>query len=69
MEQSVAVQAERMPASALVVEGDEARPAGTTSQPIETEAGSVEWAEPRAELKRGRKAFFPPPASAGAEGR
>jgi hypothetical protein len=69
MEQSVGVQAERMPASALVVEGDETRLAGTTSQPLQTEAGSVEWTEPRAELKRGRKAFFPPPASVGAEGR
>lgn len=69
MEQSVAAQAEQMPASALVVAGDEVRLAGTTSQPLQTEAGSVEWAEPRAELKRGRKAFFPPPASAGTEGR
>jgi hypothetical protein len=68
MEQSVAVQAEQMPASALAVEGDEVRLAGTTSQPLETEAGRVDWAEPRAELKRGRKAFFPPPASAGSEG-
>jgi hypothetical protein len=68
MEQTVATQAEQMPVSALVVEGDEVRLAGTTSQPLETEAGRVDWAEPRAELKRGRKAFFPPPASVGPEG-
>ena len=69
MEQSVAVQAQRMPESALVVEGDEVRLAGTESTPLATEAGAVAWEEPRAELQRGRKAFFPPPAGVGAEGR
>jgi hypothetical protein len=69
MEQTVAVQAEQMPASALEVAGDEVRLAGRESQPLQTEAGPVEWAEPRAELKRGRKAFFPPPASVGPQGR
>lgn len=69
MEQSVAVQAERMPESALAVEGDEVRLAGTAATPLETEAGAVEWSEPRTQLKRSRKAFFPPPASARSEGR
>lgn len=67
MEQTVAVQAERLPASALEVAGDEVRLAGSESRPLETEAGVVAWAEPRTELKRGRKAFFPPPASVGTE--
>lgn len=69
MEQSVAVQAGQMPASALVVEGDQVQLAGTESQPLDTEAGAVEWAEPRARLQRSRKAFFPPAAGVGAEGR
>lgn len=69
MEQTVATQAQAMPVTALAVEGDQAQLAGTVSRPLETEAGPVAWAEPRAELKRGRKAFFPPPASAGVKGR
>lgn len=69
MEQSVAVQAGQMPASALEVEGDQVRLAGTESQPLDTEAGKVEWEEPRAHMQQSRKAFFPPPAGAGAEGR
>ena len=69
MEQSVAVQAGQMPASALEVEGDRVQLAGTESQPLDTEAGTVEWAQPRARLQRSRKAFFPPPAGAGVEGR
>lgn len=69
MEQSVATQAEQMPASALVVEEDEARLAGTEARPLQTEAGAVTWEEPRTELKRGRKAFFPPPASVGTQDR
>lgn len=68
MEQSVATQARRMPESALAVDGDEVRLAGTESTPLDTEAGAVAWEEPRAELKRGRKAFFSPAAGARAEG-
>lgn len=68
IEDSVAEQAQRMPASAMAPEDDEARPAGTKTTPIETEAGRVTWEQPRAELKKGRKAFFPPAASVGAEG-
>jgi hypothetical protein len=69
IEQSVAEQARHMPASAMEVAGDEVRPAGTNAMPLGTEAGAVSWDEPRAELKRGRKAFFPPAASARSEGR
>lgn len=68
MEQSVGEQARHMPASAMEAAGDEARPAGTKAMPLQTEAGQVTWEEPRAELKQGRKAFFPPTASAGPEG-
>lgn len=69
IEQSVGEQARHMPASAMEVADDEVRPAGTTESPVETEAGQVSWQEPKAELKQGRKAFFPPTAIAGAEGR
>lgn len=68
MEQTVATQAEQMPPSALSVDGDEVRLAGRASKPLQTEAGAVAWAEPRAQLQRSRKAFFPPPAGARAEG-
>ena len=68
MEQSVSVQSERVPESALQVEGDEVRPAGREVTPLETEAGPIEWSEPRTMLKQGRKAFFPPTPSVGTEG-
>lgn len=69
IEQSVGEQARHMPASAMQVADDEVRPAGTESMPVDTEAGRVSWEEPKAELKQGRKAFFPPTASARPEGR
>ncbi len=69
IEQSVAEQARHMPASAMQMADDDVRRAGTESMPVETEAGQGSWEEPKAELKRGRKAFFPPTASAGDEGR
>ena len=69
IEQSVGEQARHMPASAMEVADDEVRPAGTESMPVETEAGEVSWEEPKTELKHGRKAFFPPTASARPEGR
>ena len=59
MEQTVAEQAQRMPASALEAPEDEVSLAGTEATPLETGAGVVSWEEPRATLKRGRKAFFP----------
>jgi hypothetical protein len=67
MEQSVDEQAQHPPASAMQVEGDEVRPAGKESISLETEAGGISWEQPRTQLKRGRKAFFPPRPSAGAE--
>jgi hypothetical protein len=68
MEQSVSTQSERVPDSALVVEGDEVRSAGRETTPLETEAGPITWDQPRTMLKHGRKAFFPPVPSAGTEG-
>lgn len=59
MEQSVAEQAEQMPATALRVAGDTVTPAGAETMPVETEAGVVQWNQPRGYLKTGRKAFFP----------
>lgn len=69
MEQSVAEQAGHMPAAAVSVAGDDALPAGKEATTVETEAGEVGWRQPRTRLKRGRKAFFPPPESTGAGGR
>lgn len=69
MEQSVGEQARHMPPAAAQVAGDDARVVGTESTPLQTEAGPVVWNEPKAHLRKSRKAFFPPPASAGAEGR
>lgn len=64
MEQSVAGQAEQMPAAALAVPGDVVTATGTEATPVETEAGRVEWRQPRGYLKKGRKAFFPSAAGA-----
>ena len=65
MEQSVSEQAQRMPEPAQCVDGDVVQPAGTNRSKIESEAGPVNWKEPRGYLKQGRKAFFPPAESAG----
>ena len=59
MEQSVAIQSERVPDSALVVEGDEVQSAGRETTPLETEAGPIAWDQPRTRMKSGRKAIFP----------
>ena len=69
MEQAVSEQAQHMPAVAGDVSADQAVPAGKESTTLETEAGVVEWNQPRSRLKRGRKAFFPPTPSTGAGGR
>ena len=69
MEQTVTEQAQHMPAAAGEVPADEAAPAGKEATTLETEAGVVEWNQPRSRLKRGRKAFFPPTPSPGAGGR
>jgi len=69
MEQAVSEQAQHMPAVAGEVSADQAVPAGKESTTLETEAGVVEWNQPRRRLKRGRKAFFPPTPSTGAGGR
>jgi hypothetical protein len=65
MEQSVSEQAQQMPAGALGVPGDVVAPAGAETMPLETEAGRVQWDQPRGYLKKGRKAFFPSAKGAG----
>ncbi len=69
MEQTVAEQAQHMPAAAGEVPADEATPAGAEETNLETEAGPVDWKQPRRYLKRARKGFFPPTASSGVSGR
>ena len=69
MEQSVAEQAQHMPAVAVEVPSDEALPAGKEATALETEAGVVDWEQPRSYLKQGRKAFFPPTPISGVGGR
>jgi hypothetical protein len=69
MEQAVAEQAQHMPAPAGEVPMDQAAPAGKEATTLETEAGVVEWNQPRSRLKRGRKAFFPPTPITGSGGR
>jgi|SRR5579862_2836357 len=69
MEQTVAEQARNVPDMAGNVPTDDVAPAGTEPTALETEAGAVEWEQPRSRLKRGRKAFFPPTSSTGVGGR
>jgi hypothetical protein len=69
MEQSVQTQADRVPDSALAIEGDKVQAAGRETTPLETEAGPIAWGQPRTMLKQGRKAFFPPPQGVGTQGR
>lgn len=68
MEQSVAEQARQMPATAQRMDGDVVIPSGRATTPVETEAGTVEWDQPRGYLKKGRKAFFPSAPGAGSGG-
>jgi len=69
MEQSVGEQAKQTPETALQVAGDRVVPAGAQATPLQTEAGVVQWDQPRGYLKKGRKAFFPTAAGFGPEGR
>jgi len=68
MEQSVGEQAKQTPEAALQVADDRVVPAGAETTPLQTEAGLVQWDQPRGYLKKGRKAFFPPAAGTGPEG-
>lgn len=68
MEQSAAEQAQQMPAAALAVPDDVVVAAGVATTPVVTEAGTVEWDQPRGYLKSGRKAFFPSAPGAGSGG-
>ena len=53
------VQGLEMPAEALVCEGEQADPAGTTTRSLVTEAGPIQYETPRAYLPKSRRAFFP----------
>jgi len=68
MEQAVGEQAKQMPETALKVAGDRVVPAGAEITPLQTEAGAVQWDQPRGYLKKGRKAFFPSAAGTGSGG-
>lgn len=68
MEQSVSEQAKLVPQASLSVSEDLVMVTGTETTPLETEAGTVRWNQPRGYLKKGRKAFFPPAAGSGAGG-
>lgn len=65
MEQSVSEQAQHPPETVEDVPVENLAPAGTEFTTLKTEAGSVEWEQPRAHWKRQRKAFFPPTPSPG----
>lgn len=64
MEQSVEEQAKQPPQEALSSTDDTVMIVGTGEVTIETEAGEVKWDQPKGHLRKGRKAFFPPTASA-----
>lgn len=68
MEQSVDEQAGQMPAEPPA-EGEPLQAAGTRKARVETEAGAVQWDEPRGYLKKARRSFFPSAESAGDERR
>ena len=68
MEQSVGEQAQQMPETALQAAGDKVVPAGAQTLPLQTEAGVVQWDQPRGYLKKGRKSFFPSATGAGSGG-
>ncbi len=67
MEQTTGRQARIMPESALTTaSGEKAQQIGSESRDMETESGTVSWAEPKAYLPKSRKDFFPPDQSTGA---
>jgi hypothetical protein len=69
MEQTADEQAEVMPESALTTDsGEKAEGVVKERRDLETESGSVSWAEPKAYLPKSRKAFFPSGESTGAGG-
>jgi len=67
MEQSVDEQSQKMPKLAMAVDDDEVIPTGTESQPLDTEAGNIDWKQPCGYMKKARKAFFPSGPSIGTE--
>jgi hypothetical protein len=65
MEQALAEQAAAMPSEAREVPDEVVDCAGSRTARLQTEAGVVCWQEPRKQLKRSRKAFFPPKSGSG----
>lgn len=69
MEQTTEGQAGNMPQAALTTgSGETAQCIGSQPRDMETESGTVSWAEPKAYLPKSRKAFFPSDQSAGSGG-
>ncbi len=69
MQQAAEEQAETLPDEALVTDGGEAAQSiGAEKRTIETESGEVSWDEPKAYLRKSRKAFFPSVEGSGAGG-
>ena len=66
MEQANGDQSRMMPDTALTTgSGEQALLIGTEERTIETESGPVSWPEPKAQLPKSRKAFFPSEQSPG----
>lgn len=60
MAQANTQQAQKPPDTALQTDaGEEASLTGSQDRTVQTVAGDVSWAEPRAYLPQSRKAFFP----------
>lgn len=69
MEQSLQSQAAQIPDAALPSSDETIQPAGTDNRKVQTEAGSVEWDEPRGYDKKSRRSFSPSVEGAGDRGR
>ena len=65
MEQALSEQAAAMPSEAREVPDEVVDCAGSRTARLQTEAGVVCWQEPRKQLTRSRKAFFPPKSGSG----
>lgn len=66
MEQTTHGQAGDMPSAALTTDsGETAQCIGTQLRDIQSESGTVSWAEPKAYLPKSRKVFFPSDKSIG----
>jgi hypothetical protein len=70
MQQAVGEQAGRMPEGAMTdAAGERAAPQPSVERTVVTESGEVTWNEPRGNLPKSRKAFFPSGEGFGTAGR